>query len=220
LQCAEGQSDAWQRLAVLYGPLIFRWAKRTGCQAADAADIVQETLVAVAKAIHRFDPKQPHATFRGWLWTIARNKLHDLRRRQGESPAAIGGSTANAQLHQLVAGDPAPAISDPAPAISDDPPTAVVDDQATVLRQALAIVRSRVEPVTWQAFWRTAVEGADPNDVAKELGIQRWSVYKARARILQRIRSDLEGLIPPPERISTSDPSPASPGRGDGFSES
>lgn len=67
-------------------------------------------------------------------------------------------------------------------------------EQKQVIGRAMALMRTHFEKTTWQAFWRTAVDGCSPDEVAKELGLSRWNVYKARSRVLQRLRADLNGL--------------------------
>ena len=67
---------AWERLADLYGPLVYYWCRRSGLQEADAADVVQNVFVAVASAIENYR-RQADATFRGWLWTVTRSKVQD-----------------------------------------------------------------------------------------------------------------------------------------------
>ncbi len=57
------------------------------------------------------------------------------------------------------------------------------------------MLRDQFEATTWTAFWATVVEGRQPAEVADSLGVTRWAVYKARARVLQRLREELEGLI-------------------------
>lgn len=46
----EGRSESWRKLAQIYGPVIYGWARRCGCQAADAADVMQETLASMTTA--------------------------------------------------------------------------------------------------------------------------------------------------------------------------
>jgi len=55
--------------------------RRCGVQSADAADIMQETFLSVISAISRLEMTGADVSFRGWLWTIARNKLRDRQRR-------------------------------------------------------------------------------------------------------------------------------------------
>ena len=91
-----GDADGWRRLAQIYGPIIYGWARRCGCQSADAADVMQDTLTSMTTALSRFDHNQPDSTFRGWLWTITRNKIRDRARRSDE--LAAGGTEANLRL--------------------------------------------------------------------------------------------------------------------------
>jgi RNA polymerase sigma-70 factor (ECF subfamily) len=83
--------QAWERLACLYGPLVYGWARQQGLQDADAGDVVQEVFGTVAARIADFRRDGPGASFRGWLWTITRNKLGDHFRRRASRPQAAGG---------------------------------------------------------------------------------------------------------------------------------
>lgn len=71
----------------IYSP-VYNWARRTGLQPQDAADVAQETFAAVSTRLSRFDPQQAGATFRGWLWTITRNKAADFVLRRDAQPRA------------------------------------------------------------------------------------------------------------------------------------
>ncbi len=55
-------------------------------------------------------------------------------------------------------------------------------------------VRSSFRPLTWQAFWQTAVEHRDVRDVAAELGLSVGAVYIARSRVLARIREQIQHI--------------------------
>src|SRR5688572_4263442 len=87
-------AEAWRRLAHIYGPLVYRWTQKAGLQESDAADVSQEVFRAVASHVTEFRRDRPDATFRGWLWTITRNKIHDFFRRRAGEPEARGGSDA------------------------------------------------------------------------------------------------------------------------------
>jgi acyl carrier protein len=62
-------------------------------------------------------------------------------------------------------------------------------------RRALELVRAEFENRTWEAFWRTAVDGQAPADVAEDLGMSLHAVYKAKSRVLRRLRQELNGLL-------------------------
>src|SRR5262249_22176089 len=97
---------AWDGLVTLYGPLGFRWCRRWDLQDEDTADIFQEVFQAVATHIASFRKEKPGDTFRGWLRTITRNKIHDFFRRHGREPGGVGGTDAQIRLAQLPAPSP------------------------------------------------------------------------------------------------------------------
>jgi RNA polymerase sigma-70 factor (ECF subfamily) len=173
--------DAWQRLADLYSPVVYRWARRTGLQPEDAAEAVQEVFLAVAKGIGAFRRDRPADSFRGWLWTITKNKIHDQHRRRGARPAALGGSDFQQLVQQL----------------PDSPPDGETQSAAISepVHRALEPVRNEFEERTWQAFYRTAVESRCPADVGRELGMSVGAVFMAKSRVLKRLREELSGLM-------------------------
>jgi len=77
-----GDPHAFARLYDRYDSPCHRFIRRTLASAhADAADdLHQETWIAVSRNAASFDPAR--ASFRAWLFTIARNKVFDHLRRQ------------------------------------------------------------------------------------------------------------------------------------------
>lgn len=175
--------EAWNRLSRLYGPLVYQWARRCGLAEADAADVVQEVFAVLARRIGDFRRRGPGDTFRGWLWTIARNKVRDLGRRSRERISADGGTTAYQRLQQL----------------PDDAPEPWTDDERTaaeqgVVSRALELIRAQFEPTTWQAFWIATVENRTAAEIAAQLGLTKHAVHQAKYRVLRRLREELDGL--------------------------
>jgi DNA-directed RNA polymerase specialized sigma24 family protein len=64
-----------------------------------------------------------------------------------------------------------------------------------VLREALAVVRSQVEPGTYQAFDLYALQGVDAREVARFLGVSVSVVYTCKNRVLERLRPLVQGLM-------------------------
>src|SRR5437764_1344254 len=91
LRLKRDEQPAWERLVKLYTPLVYRWCRQHGVQAADAADVGQEVFQAVARRIHDFRRERPGDSFRGWLRTITRNKVRDYYRSHPSELAAVGG---------------------------------------------------------------------------------------------------------------------------------
>lgn len=167
----------WQRFVRLYSPLIYHWCRRAGLRADDSADVMQEVFRSVFTGIPRFQSVRATDTFRGWLWTITRNKLRDLYRRRRGQPEAGAITEGRLTLNEL--------------AIWTDrteDPSESAEGTAILFQRALAELKIEFEDRTWEAFWRTAVEGHVPADVAQSLGISVNAVYKARSRVLSRLR--------------------------------
>ena len=134
-----------------------------------------------------FDHSRENATFRGWLWTITRNKLRDRARRN--EGGGIGGTEANLQIQQIA--DHRAADS---PLIQEEPPSEASTDVAAIRARTIQLLRDRFDPRSWQMFWETEGLGRPPADVAEDMGVSKWAVYKARARVLSRLRQELDGL--------------------------
>ena len=56
---------------------------------------------------------------------------------------------------------------------------------------------SEAADATWQAFWRTAVDGQSSKDTAAQLGMTVAAVYLARSRVVARLK-DLVGSVQAP----------------------
>ncbi len=175
--------EAWRRLVHLFGPLVYQWCRRQGLQAADATDVGQEVFRAVAGGIGRFRRDRPADTFRGWLWTITRSKIADFRRRQQGQPQASGGSTAQLRLAELPAAEAA------------ELPQSEPEPRGSLYRRGLRLIQDEFTERTWKAFWRVAVDGCRPAEVANEMGLSVNSVYLAKSRVLRRLREELGDLL-------------------------
>jgi RNA polymerase sigma-70 factor (ECF subfamily) len=197
----EDDCAAWDRLVSLYAPLVAHWCRRRRLPDDDMADVFQEVFQAVAGHIANFRNDRRQDTFRGWLRTITLNKVNDHFRKRQREPRAIGGSEALERFSRLPAPVATDEISiDPASSAAQSAETATPDelpaaDDAGVERQlfqrGLELIRGEFEPRTWQAFWRTAVEGRSAKDVGADLAMSPGAVRVAKSRVLQRLREEL-----------------------------
>lgn len=76
------KDDVFQTLYRLYMKQIYFYLQKTGCNQADAEDIVQDTF---AKAIEYFDAIDV-SKFRSWLFRVALNQYYDLCRKEKRHP--------------------------------------------------------------------------------------------------------------------------------------
>ena len=174
---------AWEKLTAVYTPLVYQWCRRSGLQVTDAADVAQEVFRSVAKGLDGFRRERPEDSFRGWLWTITRNKIRDHFRARAGKPSGQGGTDGQVQLQQL----PDDALSD-----SDDAPGQRLQSQLAC--RAIDLMQTDFEESTWTAFWLTAVEQQPPQSVAEQLNMSAAAVYKAKSRVLRHLREELDGL--------------------------
>lgn len=169
---------AWGEFAQLYTPLIYRFARQSGLQDADASLVTQDVLVTVARTIHRFEYNRKTGSFRGWLKVVTRSRLTDFLRAQGRE---VQGTGDTAMQH-----------------VMDEQPDASQLDlwerefRRTLFEWAVDRIRCDFEDTTWQAFWQTSVGDRETADVAEELGLSVGAVYIARSRVLARLRKEIE----------------------------
>jgi RNA polymerase sigma-70 factor (ECF subfamily) len=178
-----GDSAAWSEFLAVYEPLVYGLGRRRGLQDADARDLCQEVFRAIATAARRFDPSPEKGSFRAWLFTITRNLLSNLCRRERCQVSGQGGS----DFLRLIETQPA----------HDEHAWLVEQDyQKRLLQFAANSVQGEFAATTWQAFWRTAVELRTVGEVAAELGQSPGSIYIARSRVLARLKArvaEIEG---------------------------
>lgn len=174
------QPEAWARLARLYAPAVYSWARQARLQESDAADVVQQVFQSALVSIDTFDRNQ--GALRKWLWGITRNKLRHHFRNQDVQPVAVGGTDAHAEIEQI-------------PDTPFEESTGRLNPSSALMQRAIALVRPELQEDTWQAFWRTVVDGELTADVARELGMTPQAVRQARYRVLKRLRDELEGEL-------------------------
>jgi RNA polymerase sigma-70 factor (ECF subfamily) len=172
---------AWERIVQLYAPLVASWCRRWGVAEQDLGDLLQDVFAAVVSHLNRFRKEQPGDTFRGWVSTIARNKVRDYFRRRAGAPDAAGGTEAALQMQQI----PDANALDELLEFSNDP---LYDE---LLLKALESIRSEFHERTWQAFWRVVVEGRTAVDAGADIDMKPGAVRVAKSRILMRLRREL-----------------------------
>ena len=167
---------AWNEFTAIYGPMIYRLACRSGFQDADAADLVQEVLRAVAGAIDRWDPDSSKGPFRNWLFRIARNMMLNLVTNQRRHPRGTGRD----DIRSLLESQPSPS--------AEDSELFELEYKRQVFHWAADKVRGEFREPTWAAFWQTGVGGKKAQQVANALGMSVGAVYMARSRVVARLR--------------------------------
>jgi RNA polymerase sigma-70 factor (ECF subfamily) len=172
-----GEQAAWEQFVKLYSPLLLHWARRLGLKEPDARDLVQDVFAILVERLpeFRYDRQK---RFRGWLWTVTVNKWRERQRRHAAARREVG----DAGLSELSVPDTMSEVDE-------------AEYRQFLTRRAVQLMRADFQPATWRAFWECAVESRAAADVARELGITENAVYLAKARVLRRLRKELEGLL-------------------------
>lgn len=169
LKDLEDQSG-WQRFYDTYQGAIRGLARRAGLTAAEADDVVQETLISVARSMPSFEYDRSKGSFKGWLFQITRRRIADHFRRKRE--------TVSADLDQFP--------------MTDEQLEKQWDEEwrRSLLEQAIAAARALVTPAQWQMFDLVALQHWPMDRITRLLGVNRAQVYMARMRVGKIVRKE------------------------------
>ena len=148
--------SAWDEFAELYGPVVYRIARARGLQPADAENLVQEVLFAVAQSVEKWLEREDKGSFRRWLLALARNHAVKLLTKRATRALGRNDSEAQRQISELQAADEISLQVD-------------LEYERAVFQWAAERVQQAVADHTWQAFWLTQVEGLSASEVVGRL---------------------------------------------------
>jgi RNA polymerase sigma-70 factor (ECF subfamily) len=169
--------DAWGKFVKLYTPLLFLWGRRVGAGEEDAADLVQDVFVILAREMPSFQ-HDPRRRFRGWLWTVLLHRWRDRVRQRAAQPPVHG----DEDLQTVALADNVQEFAE-------------VEYRDYLLNRAVELMQAEVPASEWRAWREYMVEGRPAAEVARNLGLTVNQVYLAKSRMLRRLRAELEGLL-------------------------
>ena len=181
--------SSWQHFFETYGPLIRRLALEGRLTESEAEEVVQETVIAVAKHLpgFRYDPKV--CSFKTWMLRLTRWRIIDQLRKRLPSGQSIDipvddDATATAVLDKLTGGK-APELE----AVWDE------EWEKAVMATAMERAKQRVSPEQFQMFDLYVLREMPVTAVARLLGTNVANVYLAKhrvAKLLREIVAELE----------------------------
>lgn len=178
--------EGWDEFFSTYGKFIYDVAIKSGLQDAEAQDVLQETVVSVAKAMpgFRYDPKL--GSFKGWLRRIIQRRVSDhLRRKLRKEPLL-----ADQELREGSGGNEFDRIVDPSESVLERLWDAEWDRHLLAL--ALDRVRRRVSARQFQIFDCYVLQQMPLRKVTRTLGVSAGQAYLAKHRISRLLKLDLK----------------------------
>jgi RNA polymerase sigma-70 factor (ECF subfamily) len=175
----------WREFFDRYAPAIRRHVCASGLSEAEAEDVVQETMLKVARYLPSFKYDRTVCKFRTWLNQIVNQRIFEAlhrRRRSTFSEVSLD------QLREVVHATEAP---------TGDPVVQAEIDHR-LLEACLARVRARVKPRHWQVFEAHALHGLSAEDTARRHGTTAANVWVVRHRLVKALRAEWVNLLSRP----------------------
>ena len=186
-----GCKKAFDVLYDRHGGTVFAAAIRASRDRATAAEVVQETFLALWDRAEQFDPSR--GTLAAWLTTIARNRAIDrLRAAARHEPAASFSSFARdyaddrSVAEWLTASGELIATAGPEPV----PEAALIDKET---RASIADALGSLDPVERRVIVLAYDGGLTQSEIAASLGWPIGTVKTRTRRALRHLRDRLEG---------------------------
>jgi RNA polymerase sigma-70 factor (ECF subfamily) len=192
-QARAGDRRALEALLARHQPRVYRFGLKMCRDPEDAQDVLQDTLLAMARGVRDFRGASSIST---WLYTIARSYCIKKRRKSKFAPADMQSIDTNADVDAVQLADP-----------GQRPDDALADRQ---VRSALEQAIAALEPKYREVLLLRDEEGLTAPEVAEVLGISVQAVksrlHRARLQVRERV-APLLGIQVPPEP----DPAPGAP---------
>ena len=182
---------SWREFFDRYWRLIYATATRAGLRHEEAQEVVQETVLAVARNIGEFKTGRSRGSFKAWLLQTTRWRITDQFRKrprgQGQ-PATEAVSREDARTGTGTT----ERLEDPA----ENPLESVWDEEweKNLLEAALDRVRSRVKPEFFQIFHLLAVERWPARDVVERLRVNLAQVYYAQYKVGALVKREVQRM--------------------------
>ncbi|MGO8928167.1 MAG: RNA polymerase sigma factor [Limisphaerales bacterium] len=179
--------EGWREFFETYWRLIYGVARKAGLNDAEAQDVVQETVIAIAKEMKKgqfkYDPVR--GSFKAWLLTLTQWRISDqFRKRQ-----------LVASRHPDVAGKTK--LMEAVPDFAAEERLSQCWDaewQNNLMQAALDKVRPRVSARAFQIFQLHVRKDWPVEKVVQTLGVGKAQVYLAKHRISAMIQKELAKL--------------------------
>lgn len=177
--------QAWREFFDLYWRLIYSVARRAGLGEAEAQDVVQETMMVVAKEMpgFRYDPSR--GSFKAWLHTVIRGRL-SRHWRKAVRVRRLETRTESDEEFDDAAEEPA--------APPEFEAVWQTEWEQNLIKAALRGVQAKVSPRQYLLFSLATLKEVPTNVITERYEASRTQIYLAKLRVGRLFKRELERL--------------------------
>jgi RNA polymerase sigma factor (sigma-70 family) len=179
--------DSWEQFHTTYRKLIFSFAVKHGLSGMEAEEVVQETVITVARNLpeFRYDPER--CSFKTWLFNLTLWRIQDqLRKRHPD----------DVSMHRKLEQPDRTSTVERVPGPESERLNALWEQEwkRDLFERALARVKARVEEKQFQIFDLYVLQEWPARKVARSLGVSLPRVYVAKHRTLSLLSKESRRL--------------------------
>jgi RNA polymerase sigma-70 factor (ECF subfamily) len=179
--------EGWREFFEMYWRLIYSVALKAGFNDAEAQDIVQDTILAVAKKMRGFKYDPQVGSFKSWLLLNVRSRIAEHLRKRNRGIAAVTTSANDETWINSVENLPDPAAAN-IDAFWDE------EWERNLLAAALERVKSEVSAKQFLMFDLYVLKQTPMSKITRSLGVNAAQVYMAKYRLSRLLQSELKRL--------------------------
>ena len=176
---------SWDDFYKTYWRLIYSVALKSGLRSEEAFDVVQETVLSIAKQSlqQKYDPNA--GSFKSWLMNMTRWRITDQLRRRAKDTAMANpyGADEDEVTHAL------DRMADPKADKLDN--IWEYEWKKNIADRAIEIVKGRISPKQFQIFDAYVVKGWEAKRVMRTLDVSMAQVYLAKHRVGALIKKEI-----------------------------
>ena len=184
LKDLEDQSS-WQEFFDTYWRLIYSVGIKAGLTDSEAQEVVQETVISVAKKIEGFTYDPSVCSFKNWMLKLSRWRVaNQLKKRRDQER----------RIQTL------PDQTDQTPALERLPDPATLESAwgaewtSSIYQAALERIKNRINPAHFQVFDLHVSAQWSVSEVTRVLGISAVRVYVTKHRIGRLIQKEVKKI--------------------------
>ncbi len=179
--------DSWQQFYSTYRKLIFSFALKHGLSGVEAEEVVQETVITVARNLPEFRYEPHRCSFKTWLFNLTMWRIQDQIRKRHPECASIHRQPGETDRTATVERIPGPE-SERLNALWEE------EWKKDLFERALERVREKADEKHFQIFDLYALQKWPARKVARSLGVSLARVYVTKHRLAALLNKETQRL--------------------------